>query len=250
MAQAFADKSPAGRLLDLALFAPLGLALSVGEALPELARKGRARLEPQLGVARTVGQLAVGQGKRQLFDLLPFKPGLPGTGRFGSRPGGPATSSPSVPGSRTVPSASSPVRRPAGGVAGAGEPLRPVVRRPPDSETAAGHTGPSRLGATHTGAGPAGTGHTVPGHGTSDDAAPGAGDGAVRQTVAGRRAGRAGAQRGPAQLAIPSYDALSASQVVQRLAGLSREEVRAVRSYEASTRGRRTILSKADQLLA
>ena len=53
-----------------------------------------------------------------------------------------------------------------------------------------------------------------------------------------------------AHLAIPSYDSLSASQVVQRLAGLSRDEVEAVRAYEAATRGRRTILARAEQLLA
>lgn len=51
-----------------------------------------------------------------------------------------------------------------------------------------------------------------------------------------------------AELAIPGYDTLSASQVVQRLAGLSADELEAVRGYEASNRGRRTILSKAAQL--
>jgi hypothetical protein len=49
-------------------------------------------------------------------------------------------------------------------------------------------------------------------------------------------------------LAIPGYDALSASQVVQRLAGLSTEELEAVRAYESSTRGRKTILHRVDQL--
>lgn len=52
-----------------------------------------------------------------------------------------------------------------------------------------------------------------------------------------------------ASLAIPGFDSLSASQVVQRLDGLSRSELVAVRAYEASTRGRRTILSRVDQLL-
>ena len=52
-----------------------------------------------------------------------------------------------------------------------------------------------------------------------------------------------------ASLAIPGFDILSASQVVQRLDGLSRSELVAVRAYETSTRGRRTILSRVDQLL-
>lgn len=51
-------------------------------------------------------------------------------------------------------------------------------------------------------------------------------------------------------LAIPGYDALSASQVVQRLAGLSGEELEDVRSYEVATRGRKTILNRVEQLRA
>jgi len=49
-------------------------------------------------------------------------------------------------------------------------------------------------------------------------------------------------------LAIPGYDALSASQVVQRLAGLSAAELEAVRAYEAGNRGRKTILHRVSQL--
>ena len=51
-------------------------------------------------------------------------------------------------------------------------------------------------------------------------------------------------------LAIPGYDSLAASQVVQRLAGLSGEELEAVREYEAATRGRKTILNRVAQLQA
>ena len=51
-------------------------------------------------------------------------------------------------------------------------------------------------------------------------------------------------------LAIPDYDGLSASHVVNRLAGLSAAELEAVRAYEAANRGRKTILSKVAQLQA
>ena len=50
------------------------------------------------------------------------------------------------------------------------------------------------------------------------------------------------------RLAIPGYDALSASQVVERLAGLNGDELAAVRRYEAGHRRRRTILGKIEQL--
>jgi hypothetical protein len=51
-------------------------------------------------------------------------------------------------------------------------------------------------------------------------------------------------------LAIPDYDGLSASHVVNRLEGLSAAELEAVRAYEAANRGRKTILSKVAQLQA
>ncbi|HEY2815297.1 MAG TPA: hypothetical protein VGJ03_17665 [Acidimicrobiales bacterium] len=53
-----------------------------------------------------------------------------------------------------------------------------------------------------------------------------------------------------AQLAIPDYDSLSASQVVPRLESLSGGELDAVREYETANRGRKTILSKIDQVHA
>ena len=43
----------------------------------------------------------------------------------------------------------------------------------------------------------------------------------------------------PSTLAIPDYDALSASQVVPRLESLTADELEAVRDYEAGTRGAR-----------
>jgi hypothetical protein len=51
-----------------------------------------------------------------------------------------------------------------------------------------------------------------------------------------------------ADLPIPGYDALSASQVVERLAGLPASDLDAVYAYEAAHRQRRTILGKIEQL--
>jgi hypothetical protein len=58
-----------------------------------------------------------------------------------------------------------------------------------------------------------------------------------------------GSQADP-MLPIPGYNSLSASQVVERLAGLSGDELEAVRAFEASNRKRRTILGKIDQISA
>lgn len=49
-------------------------------------------------------------------------------------------------------------------------------------------------------------------------------------------------------LPISGYDTLSASQVVPRLAAMTSTELEAIRAYEASHRGRRTILNRVAQL--
>jgi hypothetical protein len=49
------------------------------------------------------------------------------------------------------------------------------------------------------------------------------------------------------RLPIPDYDALSASQVTSRLAGLSADELEAVRAYEAANRARKTVLAAVDR---
>lgn len=49
-------------------------------------------------------------------------------------------------------------------------------------------------------------------------------------------------------LAIADYDDLSASQVVDRLDGLPRPDLEAIRDYEAVNRARNTILGKIEQL--
>lgn len=53
---------------------------------------------------------------------------------------------------------------------------------------------------------------------------------------------------GSTELAIPGYDDLSASQVVDHLDGLSPHDLAAIREYEAAHRARNTILGKIEQL--
>ena len=89
---------------------------------------------------------------------------------------------------------------------------------------------------------------------TPDASAPGGATDPNRNTGEPARSGEPTAPAAPKpsgdHLAIPGYDTLSASQVVQRLAGLQRDELEAVQAYEEATRGRRTILTKIAQLQA
>jgi hypothetical protein len=52
----------------------------------------------------------------------------------------------------------------------------------------------------------------------------------------------------PGELPIPGYDLLSATQVIERLEGLARPELSAVKAYELAHRARTTILGKIAQL--
>ena len=73
-------------------------------------------------------------------------------------------------------------------------------------------------------------------------------DTAPRPPVVAATEPRSSAAPANGELVIPDYDELSASQVVERLEGLGRDELEAVRAYESTNRARRTILFKIDQL--
>jgi hypothetical protein len=168
------DKSPVDQLLDVFVYAPIGLLFEGRTVFQQLVDKGRS----QADMAKVVGKFAVQQGQKeagkaverlgsQAGDLLAA---FAGANRNGAAPGTRSAASPA----RTVPTGPT----------------------PPTGTAGAASSGP------------------------------------------------------PADsLAIPDYDSLSASQVVNRLAGLSTEELRAVRSYEGANRARKTILNKAAQLL-
>jgi hypothetical protein len=188
---------PLEQLLDLAVFAPLGLALMAHERLPELAERGRQEFESRVPAARFVGQMVFDQGSKEVkrrVDDLPrrVKEVLSGLGLlaacslFGDDEAG------------------------GDGAAGSGPGADPDDARPTSTPV---------VPITAVGA--------VDG-----------GDGAP------------GDAPDPDDLPIPGYDTLSASQVVQRLPGLSPAELDAVRSYEAAGRGRKIVLLKVAQLRA
>jgi len=201
------EKTPLEQALDLLVYAPFGLFITVTEEMPKLVDKGRQRLTSQLTMARMMGEMAAPQLQAEAEKMVK---GL--VDRFAPPVGPPRRQAPR-------PSADASPPPPSGSPAGASSRPAPA---PTDAAPSAAGTGPGadpvRLSA-------------------GADAAP-----------ARPPAPPAGAAA--AHLSIPGYDALSAMQVVQRLAGLDPQELEAVRSYEAAHRGRKTILSKAEQLLA
>ena len=204
---------PLDAALDLFLYAPVGLALTAAEELPKLAAKGRTRVNTQLMMAKVVGQFAVSRGRQELEKR--FTPPTPSASA----------------GSPASPAASIAVEDPE---------MEPPVTF--DEMTATNGSGPGLPGADHS-------------EGDGDVSVSVAGDLATvtelpRSTPSAPSAPRVPSGPAPSadELAIPGYDSLSASQVVQRLAGLSGQELVAVAAYERAHRGRRTILNRIDQL--
>ena len=179
-------QAPLDRLLDLAVYAPVGLALAARDLVPELAERGRRQLDARFAAARMVGRLAVKEGTRQA-DL--------------------------------------------------------ALRRLTDqAQAVVTNARSSRAGRP-----------------SAEETSDADGDGAPRPASVDEPAGAAPAEAAaadrapapdPAGLSIPGYDTLSASQVVQRLPGLSAEELEAVRAYELAGRARKTLLHKVAQLKA
>jgi hypothetical protein len=185
-------KSPLDTLVELGLYAPLGLALAARDSLPDLIARGRQQVTSQVALARMMGHYAVKEGEKDLRKRVEDVSGT--LSALGLLPEPNPTPAP-APAAAHVPTP------------------------PPEAEVVVEASTPAAAASNGSSNGSA--------NGKAQAAAP----------VVSR-----------ADLAIPGYDTLSASQVVQRLAGLTADELEAVRDYESGTRGRRTILSKIGQL--
>jgi hypothetical protein len=232
--------------LDLVVFAPLGLVLTVGEEIPKLAAKGRARLGGRITTARMVGQFAVTQGRREVIRRWGnTSPPTTARSTVASTPVNRPSAAPAPPPSAAPappPAAPAPPPSPAS--------APPPAAVPPSSAAAAPLTTSRRPSSTAATTPPAPTVSTSASSTTvTTPAAPNAFRAAGTKLAGGTTPAPVTAA-GPdvASLAIPGYASLSASQVVQRLAGLSGAELEAVGAYEASNRGRRTILARVTQL--
>lgn len=58
------------RVLDLLVFAPVGLVLTLAEDLPNVIAKGRQRVETEINNARVVGKFFVAQSQREVAQRL------------------------------------------------------------------------------------------------------------------------------------------------------------------------------------
>lgn len=211
------DHSLEQRLLDVAVYAPVGLVVAVAQSLPRLVADGRRTLGPGVASAQVVGRFAASAGYGMLcrrVDALrhpgakqPEVFSTPSSCDQEERGGEGAT--------RGVPDATVTVPRGRGGGPGGG-----------GGEEGSGTVRPHASDARPERSGPRRSLNAPDGRDSDPGAIP-----AVDV------------------LAIPGFSSLSASQVVQRLDGLTEGELRDLRAFEAGTRHRRTILNRVDQLL-
>jgi hypothetical protein len=226
------ERPPLERALELVVYAPLGMAAFARDSAPTFLRlfvargqtevaQRRKRLADQAGQWRSIGQLAVRFGaphvRRRAEERLADARRVAGqvAGQAGQMAG------------QVAGAGFASVADLAAGLVGGRAPQRPARQRPPEPRGGS----PERTGASR------------------GDAA-----GAVEIDL---RTGPVVAAGGPAdaaavppvaELPIPDYDELSATQVIERLEGLSAEELAAVGAYERAHRGRNTILGKIAQL--
>jgi hypothetical protein len=64
------EATPVRRALELLVFAPVGVALTVAEDLPALIAKGRQRFEADVRNARVIGEFVVTHGQRDLINRV------------------------------------------------------------------------------------------------------------------------------------------------------------------------------------
>ncbi len=82
------------RVLDLALYAPVGAALVLREEVPKRARQRRQALENRVQLARFIGRLAVQTGQRELAKRIAEQQRAKQAGVAASREGAPSTAAP------------------------------------------------------------------------------------------------------------------------------------------------------------
>ncbi len=210
-----ADKSPIEEAVDQALstfvYAPIGLLFDGPARFPKLVRNGRS----QVTNARMMGQFAVQMGRAEATKRAAELDGpvvdlLRGLGVIDGPPPGPAP----APASVDVP------EKPEEPAAKQGSTKTPAAKKPTATRAPA-KKAPGKRASTKK---------------------------AVPKKATAKKGSAKRAAPSAVGLPITDYDSLSASQVVSRLQGLSAADLEAVRTYEAGTRRRATILNRVQQL--
>lgn len=212
------SKDPIRQLLDIAVFAPVGLILLAQKELPNLASTGRTRIENQITLTKFIGKVAVQKGRSELQRRLDAVQAARNSARSSSTNDSSVVESTAVEWTDPLSTSGDPLD-----VAVSGDPFGvggPISL--PEALISAVVAADRKAGKT-----------------SERKRAPRSAD-ATKSVVTAPAA----------DLPIEGYDSLAASQVVVRLATLTPDELATILRHEQTHRARRTILGKISQLQA
>ena len=227
------NDTPIERAVELLVYAPIGLAMFAKDTVPTFMKMFVARGQTEVAQRRKTAETQAGQYKT--------------IGQMAVKYGGPEVR-------RQAEAAAGTVRKRAEDTLAAVTAVTTPPATTPASSRTNGSTTTTSRPTTST---PTASTPSARTHGTATSATSTSKPKTPRgpkTSKSGIRAGESTASEPPSPrqdaLAIPDYDLLSATQVIDRLVGLARPDLLAVQAYEAAHRARTTILGKIAQLSA
>jgi len=214
-------KDSAEELIDLLVYAPIGLALEYRTLLPELAERGRK----QLGFARSVGKLALG--------------GLAAQADRSRRDGSASSSTAATDTGATKKSGAEPAAKKPG-------PKKTAAKKPAAKKRAVKKAAPKKPAAKKPAAKNKTTKKAAAKKPAAKRAAAKKKAPSKKKTAAAKSSKTADAD---VNAVLATYDTLTARNIVGRLEGLSATQLQTVADYERSNRQRTTVLNRIEQLL-
>lgn len=223
------NDTPIERAVELLVYAPIGLAMFAKDTVPTFMKMFVARGQTEVAQRRKTAETQAGQYKT--------------IGQMAVKYGGPEVR-------RQAEAAAGTVRKRAEDTLAA---VNAVTTPPPTTRTGSGTNGsaptasapaattpPARTASTTTTSSTSTSKPKTPKSPVAPNVEAQTGESAAPETSSPRQDA----------LAIPDYDLLSATQVIDRLVGLARPDLLAVQAYETAHRARTTILGKIAQLSA
>lgn len=207
------EKSQADQLVDLLVYAPVGLIYEYGEVLPQLVKRGKSQVQ----LAKVMGQMAAKQGQKSVDGALLEAAGTLAKGitEFGTLLGlAPDASTPPPPTAADAASRPNDVID----VDVAAEPVVPAAstRKPKAKKAEPKKAEPKKSTA--------------------------------KKSAAKKSDAKKSGSKKSGRLPIARYDELTAREIVPLLDDLSAEQRKRVKKHELAHRKRKTILAKLDRL--
>jgi len=217
------ERDPIDDVMDLLVFAPIGLALELRNLLPGLAERGRR----QVNFARSVGQMATNSAKSASQPPQPKKAAPESATSKKAAPKAAAKEEPDKAKMKAGPKKATAKKKAA---------PKAAAEKPSSKKKAAPKTGTKKTGTKRTG--------TTKTAARKDPAK----KAAARKTPATKAAAEPVAVR-PLREIIQNYDSMSARDIIGSLGQLTETDLEVIRTYEAANRGRVTVLNRVNQML-